>query len=105
MITVNLTTRDGETRIIEADIGQSLMEALRNEDIEGIDALCGGSCACATCHIYMDESWLGKVTEQNEDEDDLLDDSDVRQGNSRLSCQIQLTTVLNGIILTIPPEE
>lgn len=105
MITINVTTRDGETRIIEANIGQSLMEALRNEDIEGIDALCGGSCACATCHVYMDESWLGKLTKQDEDEGDLLEDSDVRLRNSRLSCQIQVITALNGITLTIPPEE
>ncbi|PCI48223.1 MAG: ferredoxin [Alphaproteobacteria bacterium] len=105
MIKINVTTRDGESRTIEANTGQSLMEALRNEDIEGIDAFCGGSCACATCHVYMDENWLGKLAEQEEDEGDLLDDSDVRKSNSRLSCQIKLTKVLDGIIVTIPPEE
>lgn len=105
MIKITVTARDGETSIIETSTGQSLMEALRNEDIEGIDAFCGGSCACATCHVYMDESWLGKLTEQEEDEGDLLDDSDVRQNNSRLSCQINLTKALNGITVTIPPEE
>ncbi len=105
MITINVTTRDGDTSIIEADTGQSLMEALRNEDIEGIDAFCGGSCACATCHVYMDDGWLSKLKEQEEDECDLLDDSDVQQGNSRLSCQIHLTNALNNITVTIPPEE
>ena len=105
MITVNVTTRDGENCVIETTTDQSLMEALRNEAIEGIDAVCGGSCACATCHVYMDNSWLNKLTELDEGEGDLLDDSEVRQSNSRLACQINLTDALNGISLTIPPEE
>lgn len=105
MIKVNVTTRDGEKCVIEAKLDQPLMEALRAEDVEGIDAICGGSCSCATCHIYVDGDWGAKLTAQDEDESDLLEDSDVRQENSRLSCQIIATKALDGISLTIPPEE
>lgn len=105
MITINVTTRDGKTGIIETSTGQTLMEALRNGDTEGIDAFCGGSCACATCHVYIDKDWLGRLTEKGVDEGDLLEDSDVVQDNSRLSCQIPLSDALNGITVTIPPEE
>ncbi len=105
MIKVNVTTRDGEICIIEAKIDQPLMEALRGEDVEGIDAICGGSCSCATCHVYVEGDWGSKLTAQDEDESDLLEDSDVRQANSRLSCQINVTAALDGITLTIPPEE
>ncbi len=81
------------------------MEALRDAGVESIDAIFGGSCACATCHVYIEKIWLDKLTAQDETEDELLEDSDVRENHSRLASQIPLTKALDGITLTISPEE
>lgn len=102
---INVTTRDGRTRAIEGQAGRSLMENLRDGGIEEILALCGGCCSCATCHVHVDEEWLGALPAMSEDEDDLLSTSGARVPNSRLSCQIPLTEALSGIEVTVAPED
>jgi 2Fe-2S ferredoxin len=102
---INVTTRDGRTRAIEGSAGQSLMENLRSGGIEEILALCGGCCSCATCHVHVDEEWLGALPAMSEDEDDLLSTSGVREANSRLSCQITFGEALDGIAVTVAAED
>ena len=105
MPTINVTTRDGSSRTLSGKTGQSLMENLRDGGIDEILALCGGCLSCATCHVYVYEPWLAALPPVSEDENDLLDSSDARHANSRLSCQIPLTDALDGISVTIAPED
>jgi len=103
MPTINIINRAGEASTLEAESGISLMENLRDNDYE-VEAICGGSCACATCHVYIDNAWAGKVPEIDPDEHDLVSDEPSYKPNSRLSCQIDMTDALDGITLTIAPE-
>ena len=105
MPTINVTTRNGETRAVEATLGNSIMENLRDGGIDEILALCGGCLSCATCHVFVDDQWLDRLPPLSEDEDDLLDSSDARQANSRLSCQLPLTEELDGIKVRVAPED
>ena len=105
MPTVTVTTREDEQRTVEATSGRSLMENLREGGIDEILALCGGNCSCATCHVHVAEEWLARLPPMSPDEDDLLDSSDARQDNSRLSCQIPVTDALDGLAVTVAPED
>lgn len=102
---VTVTTRDGRTKDLTAQNGRSLMENLRAGGIEEILALCGGCCSCATCHVYVEEEWLATLPPMSPDEDELLDTSGARQPNSRLSCQIKVSDALDGIAVTVAPED
>ena len=98
-----ITNRDGKKHEIDADPNFTLMEAIRDKGFD-IEASCGGCCACATCHVYIDEKWKTRVTKLNDDEESMLDLAfDVRE-NSRLSCQIELSDELDGLELEIAPE-
>jgi ferredoxin, 2Fe-2S len=99
-----VTDTDGDTREVEAEVGLTIMENIRDNDFEDLAAICGGCCSCCTCHIFVDEEWLDKLPAMEEDERDLLEDSPVYQASSRLSCQIEYTDDLNGIRVTIAPE-
>ena len=102
---VVFTERDGSSRRTEAPVGTSLMRVAVENGVEGIEAVCGGVCACATCHVYVDETWFDRLTPPDETEDYMLDETDAeRRPNSRLSCQIKLTEPLSGIEVTIPGE-
>lgn len=105
MPTINVTTRTGDIRTIDCASGHSLMENLRDGGVDEILALCGGCLSCATCHVYVDNQWLAQLPPVSEDENDLLDSSDARKPNSRLSCQIPLTDALDGISVTVAPED
>ena len=105
MPTITVIARDGSRSQVKGIIGASLMESLRDGGIDDIQALCGGCCSCATCHVYVDEDWTAKVGGPGEDESDLLDSSDHREPNSRLSCQIDFTDALSGLKVTIAPED
>ena len=105
MPSINVTTRDGSARTLDGESGKSLMQNLRDGGIDEILALCGGCASCATCHVYVDEAWLAKLPTMSADEDDLLDCSDARQDNSRLSCQIPLTPELEGISVIVAPQD
>ncbi|MBE5073658.1 2Fe-2S iron-sulfur cluster binding domain-containing protein [Erythrobacteraceae bacterium E2-1 Yellow Sea] len=100
-----VTTREGETRDIDAADGLTVMEAIRDNGIDELLALCGGCCSCATCHVYVDAEFADKLPALSEDEDDLLDSSDHRNATSRLSCQLPLTAEMDGLKVTIAPED
>ncbi|MEE4199874.1 2Fe-2S iron-sulfur cluster-binding protein [Erythrobacter sp.] len=100
-----VTSREGETSEIEVENGLSVMEAIRDNGFDELLALCGGCCSCATCHVYVDEANQGALSEMSEDEDDLLESSDHRKDSSRLSCQIPFSAELDGMKVTIAPED
>ena len=104
MTILHVTNRDGDIREIDAPDGLSLMETLRNAGYDEIEALCGGSCACATCHVYVDGEVASHLQPMSEDENDLLDAAEDRNERSRLSCQIKLSAGLSGLKITIAPE-
>lgn len=104
MPTVHVVTRSGEELAISAPSGRSLMEAIRAADIQDLLALCGGSCACATCHVFIDEAWIDRVGVPTSDEAEMLTGTGHLQPLSRLSCQIILTDALGGLRVAIAPE-
>jgi 2Fe-2S ferredoxin len=96
---------DGTRRTVEAEIGFTVMEAAIRNDVPGIEAECGGACACSTCHVYVDEDWKERTGEPSPMEEDMLDFAiDVRP-NSRLSCQMKVTELLDGLVVTVPQEQ
>ena len=100
-----VTTREGETSEIDVSDGLTVMEAIRDNGFDELLALCGGCCSCATCHVHIDPEFAGKLPEMSEDEDDLLESSDHRADTSRLSCQIPFSAELDGLKVTIAPED
>ena len=100
-----LTTRNGTELPVFFDPGTNLMEAIRASGVDELLALCGGSCPCATCHVFLDPNFAKELPPVSADEDDLLDSSDYRNNTSRLSCQIELTGEHNGLRVTIAPED
>ena len=105
MAKVTVISRNGEGREVEAENGLSLMEVIRDNGFDELLALCGGCCSCATCHIHVDPAFADKLPKISEDEDDLLESSDHRAPTSRLSCQIPFTAELDGLHVTIAPED
>jgi ferredoxin, 2Fe-2S len=104
MPTVRVIDRDGAERELDAPNGSALMEPLRDMD-DGVAAICGGMCSCATCHVYVDEEWVSKLPAPMSDETDMLGDLISRRPNSRLSCQVMLNDSLSGLKVTVAPEE
>lgn len=102
---LTVVTREGQESTVEAENGLSVMEAIRDSGFDELLALCGGCCSCATCHVYVDESWADKLPPISDDENDLLDSSDHRQASSRLSCQIHVNAETDGLRVTIAPED
>lgn len=102
MAKILFIAHDGSTREVDAKNGTSIMEAAVQNMIPGIDADCGGACACATCHIYVDEAWMDKLKPKDDMEDSMLDFAEDVQDNSRLSCQILMSDDLDGIKVKTP---
>lgn len=100
-----VVTRDGAETAVEGQAGLSVMEVIRDHGFDELLALCGGCCSCATCHVHVDGEWLGELPAMSADEDDLLDSSDARTAASRLSCQLPFTAALDGLRVTIAPED
>ena len=96
---------EGTERPIEASNGESVMEAAIKNSIPGIDADCGGACACATCHVYVDEAFMEKVGNPEDMEQSMLDFAENVQSNSRLSCQITVSDDLDGLKVTTPESQ
>ena len=95
----------GSSRTVDAEVGATVMEAAIKNGVPGIEAECGGACACATCHVYVDEAWRAKTGEAAPMEQDMLDFAyDVRP-SSRLSCQIKVTPELDGLVVTTPDRQ
>lgn len=105
MPVLNVTTRDGRTMAVAADTGLSVMEIIRDAGFDELLAQCGGCCSCATCHVYVHPDDLGRVEPIGEDEDDLLEGSSFRRPESRLSCQLRFAAELDGVRVTIAPED
>lgn len=102
---ITVTTRDGATRPVEARTGLSLMQNIRNAGVDELEAICGGSLSCATCHVYVDSLPAdAELSPKSRDEEDLLDACDDLAENSRLSCQIVFAPALDGMRVTIAPE-
>jgi 2Fe-2S ferredoxin len=104
MPVLRVVNRDGVELEVNAPLSGVLMEPLRDMD-DGVTAICGGMCSCATCHVYVDEAWQGKLPAPMSDETDMLKDLVSYRPNSRLSCQVQLGAALDGLRVTIAPEE
>jgi 2Fe-2S ferredoxin len=104
MFTIKVTDLDGRQHELQAKPGEVLMELLREQDW-GVAALCGGMCSCATCHVFIDEEWLESLPPKDSDEEELLEILDSFQPNSRLSCQLRLQPVHDGLGLILAPEE
>ncbi len=100
-----VTDRTGTDHSLEARAGLSVMEIIREGRLDELLALCGGSCSCATCHVFVAEADLARTGPATADELDLLDSSDHYESNSRLSCQIAFTDALDGLRVTIAPED
>lgn len=102
---ITYIAHDGSSQTVDAEVGSTVMEnAIRNL-VPGIEAECGGACACATCHVYVDEAWYGKVGAPEPMEEDMLDFAyDVRP-TSRLSCQIKVTPALDGLVVRTPERQ
>ncbi len=102
---ITFVTPDGERHEVDVENGYSVMEAAINSNIEGIVAECGGACACATCHGYIDEAWTAKMPEMDDMEDSMLDAAYERRDNSRLTCQLEMNEEWDGLIVHVAENE
>ena len=98
-----VTDREGAEHVLEGTPGWSVMEIIRENNLP-IEAACGGCCACATCHVYVEPDWLGKLEAPNQDENMMLDEAFEVRDNSRLSCQVKYSDALAGLKVTLAPE-
>lgn len=105
MVKIIFVDHEGTEREVDANVGESVMEAAVRNNIPGIDADCGGACACATCHVYVDPAYLPKTGEQEAMEQSMLDFAEGVQDNSRLSCQIPVADDLDGMKVTTPESQ
>lgn len=94
--------QNGTERTVEVPVGWSVMEGAVKNRVPGIDADCGGACACATCHVYVDSDWLAKLPQRQEMEEQMLDFAQDVKANSRLSCQIKVSPALDGLRVRTP---
>jgi 2Fe-2S ferredoxin len=102
---ITFIEHNGTEHVVEAEVGMTVMEAAVKNMVPGIEAECGGACACATCHVYVDEAWREATGEPEEMEEDMLDFAfDVRE-SSRLSCQIKVREDLDGLVVRIPEKQ
>jgi ferredoxin, 2Fe-2S len=105
MTEILVRTRDGVEHAINARPDYSVMETIRDAGFDEPLALCGGCCSCATCHVHVDPEFIDRLPPMSGDEDDLLDSSDHRTSCSRLSCQLKVSDVPEGLRVTIAPED
>lgn len=105
MAKITYIEHDGTEHVVDVETGITVMEGAIRNLVPGIDADCGGACACATCHVYVDPAFADKTGERSSMEESMLDfASDVRE-SSRLSCQIKVTDALDGLIVRMPEEQ
>jgi 2Fe-2S ferredoxin len=96
---------DGTEHVVDVKSGLSVMEGAVKNNIPGIDADCGGACACATCHVHVDDAWLAKTGDKSAMEESMLDFAEGVDDHSRLSCQIKVTDELDGLIVRMPESQ
>ncbi len=105
MAVIHVTNRAGQKQTITGKLGHTIMENLRDNDLD-VEAICGGCCSCATCHVFIDDAWAGKLSPRSADEQELVEQTNsFKPLNSRLSCQIKFTAPLDGIVVTVAPAE
>lgn len=102
---ITYLTHDGEKHEVDAAEGSTVMETAVKNSVPGIEAECGGACACATCHVYVDAAWQEKVGAPEIMEEDMLDFAYEPKEGSRLSCQIKVTAELDGLVVTVPEKQ
>ena len=102
---IHYVAHDGTDRVVDVADGETVMRGAILNSVKGIDADCGGECACATCHVYVDEAWTDKVGAPNEQEASMLGFVDGVQNNSRLCCQIKVTAELDGLVVRLPESQ
>src|SRR5437660_12655492 len=95
----------GTSRTIDAEVGATVMETAIKNNVPGIEAECGGACACSTCHVYVDEAWVAQTGEPSPMEEDMLDFAFEVRPNSRLSCQMKVTEALDGLVVRTPERQ
>lgn len=105
MAKITYIDTDGTARTVDAELGGTVMEAAIQNDIPGILATCGGSCSCATCHVYLDAAWFERLGPPSLDELDMLDTAHDLLPTSRLSCQIVVTEETDGLVVRTPPRQ
>lgn len=105
MPTIYVTDRHGTEHAVEGTNGFTLMEVIRDEGNFELAAICGGMLSCSTCHVFIDQAWMDKMPEKTRDEQELLEDSSHCQERSRLSCQIEIKPELDGLKVTVAPED
>lgn len=105
MASITYIEHDGTEHVVDVKPGLSVMEGAIRNNVPGIDADCGGACACATCHVYVDDAWMEKVGAPTPMEEDMLDFGYDIKPNSRLSCQIKITDALDGLVVITPERQ
>ena len=100
---IKVIDHSGKEHQLEATVGFSIMEIIRDAGLD-MEAICGGCCACATCHCYIDKEWVDKISTPDDDEESMLDQAFDIKKNSRLTCQIPFSEELDGITLTLAPK-
>ena len=105
MAKITYFEHNGTNYTVDVQNGLTVMEGAVQNNIPGIDADCGGSMACATCHVYIKEDWFDKINKKNEGEDDMLDQAYEPKKNSRLSCQIIVSDDLDGLVVDMPEKQ
>jgi 2Fe-2S ferredoxin len=105
MVQITFIDSTGQSRTVAGEEGSTVMETALKNSVPGIEAECGGACACATCHVYVDDAWAGKIPAAQPMEEDMLDFAfDVRP-TSRLSCQIRVTAAVDGLVVSTPERQ
>ena len=105
MAKITYIEHDGTEHVIDVKSGLSVMEGAVKNNIPGIDADCGGACACATCHVYVDEAWLDRIEPASDMERSMLDFAENPQPNSRLACQIKVRPEIDGLLVQTPESQ
>jgi ferredoxin, 2Fe-2S len=105
MVKITFVQPDGTSQVVETEAGVTVMEAAKLHSIAGVEAECGGACACATCHVYVDPAWTGKTGKAAAMEEDMLDFAFDVQETSRLACQIKVTAALDGLLVRVPAKQ
>ena len=106
MVKITYIEFDGTEHVVDVEVGMTVMVGARDNNIPGIEADCGGACACSTCHVYVDPNWVGKIPEKEDMEEDMLDFAYSPDENlSRLTCQLQVTEEIDGLIVRMPEKQ
>lgn len=105
MVKITYIEHGGKAHEVNVPVGLTVMEGARDNSIPGIDADCGGACACSTCHVYVDPAWIGKLPPKEAMEEDMLDFAYKPGETSRLTCQIKVTPALEGLVVRMPEKQ